>query len=180
MMRSITGAQLGVQTSLGKLEPQESLFVPVPESFGLNELHFVAKPGNAGFWTSSPTDHISGFAEWCASEGFGARQRQLWHLTPEPDAVLAEVDSYEDLEALHAAYGLTQHLSGTYELHGLDWFAISQDFAGVHLTEEGQWRTRLTQPLNLYGWDFESTCWLRWAFVKVESLGTVVIERRDD
>lgn len=26
----------------------------------------------------------------------------------------------------------------------------------IHLTESGQWNTRLTRPLNLYGWDCES------------------------
>lgn len=48
--------------------------------------------------------------------------------------------------------------------------AIAKKYDAVHLTSEGQWRTRHSTP-NLYGWDCESTLWLRWKFEKVEYIG---------
>lgn len=54
---------------------------------------------------------------------------------------------------------------------------MAKQFDGMHLTDNGQWATRLPpfDSPNLYGWDCESTLWFRWAFDKVEDGGLVVV-----
>ena len=42
------------------------------------------------------------------------------------------------------------------------------DYDAVYLTEEGQGATRLSYPVDLYGWDVPSILWLRWMFDRVE------------
>lgn len=51
-----------------------------------------------------------------------------------------------------------------------DFELLAKHFDVIHLTENGQYETRLNHP-DLYGWDCESSLWLNWAVEKVEDLG---------
>lgn len=171
-MSELLGSELGPQVYLGPARPSADKFRP---AVSLQNRCGGAKPDAGGFWTSSPTEAISGWAEWCASESFATGPHECWLLTPEPDAEVAQIDSLDDLTHLHYLYGRSTDLGSGYFRHLLDFGLIAERYAAVHLTEEGQWRTRLSDPYDLYGWDCESTLWLRFAFVKVEFAGTVVV-----
>lgn len=147
-----------------------------------------------GLWTSTFDERYgSGWVQWCLAEEFGRSRGDpvfpIWTLDPNPEARVYEVDSYADLEALHERYGdfappprsrLPIFDLSHFGVPWLDWHRIAEDFDAVHLTEEGQWATRLTAPLNLYGWDCESTLWLRWAFVCTRDLGPMSYEAPRD
>lgn len=171
-MRTIDGATLGVQAVLwkpGATAPSADAFVPIIES--------ERRKPRGGLWTSTYTgpDTISGWVDWCRGEEFATGEHDLWLLTPEPGELL-EVDDYPDLRMLHHVYGNSRRIgTSNYFEHYLDFGLIGERYAGLHLTDEGQWRTRLSDPYDLYGWDCESTLWTRWAFVEVEHVGRVTV-----
>ena len=152
-------ASLPVQAWAHSGPPDASLIAPVTGAR-------LRKPREA-FWTSTWDERTgSGWTRWCDNENFRGPEHNIWLLTPAPDARLFTVDSYADLDRLHSRYGVDHH-----GVDGLDWPAIAADYDGVHLTDDGQWRTRLSQPYDLYGWDCGSTAWFRWAFTTVEHRG---------
>lgn len=139
------------------------------------------KPRSGGLWTSTflGMGQISGWAQWCRDETFGHDKARLWLLTPDPEANVVHVDTLADLHDLHERYGITETFGeGRYTDHQLDWSAmVDVGVDAMHLTDEGQWATRLSHPIDLYGWDCESTLWLRWAFVAVEDGGIVEMHK---
>lgn len=48
-----------------------------------------------------------------------------------------------------------------------DFEAYFKDYDALQLTEWGQCRTRMSRPLDFYGWDSEATLWGSWKFKKV-------------
>jgi hypothetical protein len=180
-VRFISGDELGPQLRLGEIEPCEELFNPVLIDDGSNG--FLSKPPHhTALWTSTEVNGSSDWIRWREEESYGSDLAHTWRLTPDPLAVVIEIDTVADLmyvrEQYAHGYGENHPLSGLrkYDEY-IDFALIARDYAGVHLTEEGQWRTRLSEPYNLYGWDCESTVWLKWSFVKVEDLG---INRLED
>lgn len=179
--RTISGAILGRQVKLGPVGgPQlmPELFVPVTQR---QQSSFPKPDHGGGMWTSSPTeDGLCDWARWCASESFHVGEFVKWVLTPRPTATLLEVDDYEDLVEIHKAFGRTTSWTGRsserlFVDHILQFEEIAKHYDGFHLTEDGQWATRLSHPLNLYGWDCESTLWFKWAFVDIVNAGTVIV-----
>jgi hypothetical protein len=151
-----------------KKPPTHDEFIPVRNSDGRQ---LFVKP-KGGMWTSSwdATERTSAWVEWCRMEGQEEWVKgKWWLLAPAPDARVAIIHSLPDLKRLlkHYPYHypLMEHMP---YLIGqcLDYEAMAQDYDAIHLTEKGQWRTRLTAP-NLYGWDCECTLWLRWKFAAV-------------
>ena len=63
-----------------------------------------------------------------------------------------------------------------YKEQGIDFFRfldyekMAEQYDGIHLTEDGEARTRYMFPMTFCGWDCESTLWFRWKFDKVEKL----------
>ncbi len=117
-----------------------------------------------GFWTSSFVNGQSDWMRWCEDEEFSIPDDRTWRgvlLTPHSNAKLACVDTYADLESLVREYGCPK---GYRDEMMVDFEKLALDFDGMHLTERGQWATRMTHPLDLYGWDCESTVWFKWAF----------------
>lgn len=141
------------------------------------------KPRSGGLWTSTYLGVLgSDWIRWCRSESFycngnGDEGFRVWLLEPDRDARIYEIDSYADLERLVEGY--PQHPEDELaDLHlGVftqpAWGEVAADYDAIHLTEEGQWATRMTHPLSLYGWDCESTLWLRWAFASWRDLGVI-------
>lgn len=132
------------------------------------------KPGRTGMWTSSYTpDNSEGICDWlrwCKGESFHVeawRSAYVYEIT-RPLRII-EIDSLADLLALNDAFGLPSEVSVTLNArdssHPIsrypNWQLLAKHFDAVHLTEEGQWATRLSHPDELYGWDCESTLWLR-------------------
>lgn len=169
------------QLYVGKEEPTPERMQPVKNSTNC----LGAKP-EGGLWTSTyDPEYGSDWIRWCLAEDFHV-PRGGWHswlLTPRtkpnlPRVSVVTIKSAMDLACLlqqfgrnpfpdidSAKYGIPQALMPDYEK------LAAWAFDAVHLTEEGQWKTRHSMPHNLYGWDCESTVWLNWAFEKVEYLG---------
>lgn len=162
------------------------LFQPVRS----DPTHPRAKPDGGGLWTSTwDEQHGSGWVQWCIAEEFDCKPddptwEDCWLVTPADDANVYTIDSYDDLRRLCQLYGRT-HTFGEDSAHGPfhdtfpDWSLVAEFYDAVRLTDEGQWKTRLTHPLNLYGWDCESTLWFRWAFTAAERIGTRTFSERD-
>jgi hypothetical protein len=108
--------------------------------------------------------------DWCVSEQYAGPSFNVWLLNPDPAARIAHIDTYSDLAALVAAYP-----GPGVDTRFPDWEAVSRDYDAVHLTDAGQWATRLSHPHDLYGWDCESTLWFRWCFISHCHLGTVEV-----
>jgi hypothetical protein len=129
----------------------------------------AVKPGRCGMWTSTYTpDNEEGICEWVRwmkSEMpewmWGWRWAYVYEIAS-PLRII-EIDSLDDLTALNDEFGdEDQYLKAA----GLgqrypSWERLAKEFDAVHLTEAGQWATRMTRPDTLYGWDCESTLWLR-------------------
>lgn len=101
---------------------------------------------------ASPADSDYGWQQWCNDEGFGDLDpMRRWMIELLPSARLLTIDTLFDLQCLVAAYpGEHLHLSTD-----IAWPLVARDYDAVHLTEAGQWATRMTVP-DLYGWDCES------------------------
>lgn len=129
----------------------------------------LTKP-TGGLWTSTyRQDIVSDWVRFVVEQWTGAGDADLWLLTPDADARVHTIHTYPDLAALADRYPPPpgdQHRQPV-----VDWEAAAHDLDAVCLTEDGQWATRLTEPLNLYGWDCESTLWFRWRFCRVTCLG---------
>jgi hypothetical protein len=162
---------LAPQLYVGSM-PTEAQFRPIE-----NEWH---KP-RGGLWTSTYDPRLgSDWVQWCLSEEFGVPEAgwQSWVLTPTNDARVLTIDSLVDLELVCRDYlAKPEHLGS---MCPLDYERLAEEYDAVHLTEQGQWRTRLSLHHSLYGWDCESSLWLRWAFSDVQSLGRQSFDRDKD
>lgn len=69
------------------------------------------------------------------------------------DAKILIIDNLDDLKNIFEKYELHTNSRMSY-FRTLDFEKIAKDYDAILLTEEGQWKTRLSQP-NLYGWDIE-------------------------
>lgn len=157
----------------GPAKPLPELFQPV-----INREHPWTKPKSGGLWTAPPhPTNGSHWIDWCVAESFGSSPFRLWELIPRKVVKVFVVDTYADLELLHDRYGIgSKRDYGS----GFDFEAIGREWDALHLTDEGQWATRLSHPLSLYGWDCESTLWFRWMFTQVNDLGEFTPPEGDD
>lgn len=165
---------LGTQFHANPKRPSQELFKPVFHDKQTNN----NKP-KGGLWTSTHTPddtYPSQWIEWGVVDGGNFwLKMDWWLLTPDPNARIITIDSYEDLEVLQARYPLQQE--GIWEdLPLLDFTKIAQDYDAMNLTGRGQIKTRLTYPLSLYGWDCESTLWFRWLFTDVSPLWRTIVK----
>lgn len=137
------------------------------------------KPSGGGLWTSTKLpDGSSGWTAWCLGEEFAGPDFDVWELEPDPSARVYTIDAYADLAALAEAFPpVCDHhdrpcLPGHRRFgSGVSWRRVAAEYDAVHLTDEGQWRTRMSDPHSLYGWDCESTLWFRHRFARVEFAG---------
>jgi hypothetical protein len=129
-----------------------------------------------GLWTSTKLPSgSSGWINWCLGEDFAGPEFDVWELTPDPAARVFTIDSLPDLLDLRARFSpLCDHPRDCAPLRdigaGVSWRRVAEEYDAVRLTEEGQWRTRMSRP-SLYGWDCESTLWFRWRFTDVHHVG---------
>lgn len=183
-------SKLSTQAWVRRKTPVRSLaaehFRPVPV-----EERPRAKPtnGSGGLWTSTYDERFgSGWVQWCLSEEFDCDRKNptfhIWTLEPDPEARVYTIDTYRDLDRLCRLYGRTHTFGedspfGPFHDTYPDWSLVAESYDAVHLTDDGQWATRLSGPLNLYGWDCESTLWFRWKFIDMADLGLVYCELQD-
>lgn len=128
-----------------------------------------------GMWTSTYRDGKSGWVEWCISESFSKPYDCNWFLLePDPLGRILVVDTLADLKALLRQYPPPEPKVSSFFAEP-DFERISQDWDAIHLTEEGQWATRMTIP-SLYGWDAESTLWFRWCFTSYRQIQPTLVD----
>lgn len=131
-----------------------------PDSVGDIENRQHRNKPIGGLWTS-PVDSEFGWIDWCESE----------------DYAHTNFDEYFDL----VFEGRLLVINGEYDLRhftwcgaskwlkGIDFIKLLPDYDAIHLTAQGQWSTRLSEPYDLYGWDCESVLILNKESVRVTS-----------
>lgn len=162
---------------LGKKELNKEVFKPVSNRTCSN------KP-EGGLWASPyypNKEYISGWHEWCSSEMEDWLSNDSVILKLKEDAKVFTIDNQKDLIKFINIVGIVED-EFTLRM-GLKMFAYpnfekaSQIFDAIHLTEEGQWRTRFSDnkcDYNLYGWDCESVlilnfnCIKKWEYKKLD------------
>jgi hypothetical protein len=136
--------------------PQKELVTPI------TNVKAFPKP-LGGFWTTPKGEQT--WTQWCEYEDWSNwREHNQYELTTTRPVKVAVIDCLDDLDAILDEYG--------YKVEGFGrgkWFinfeAMAADgWDGVWLTNEGQWKTRLSSPSNLYGWDVSSIVWFTWPF----------------
>lgn len=135
------------------------------------------KPQSGGLWTSTWVDDSCAWRDFCVNE-MDWGDFYIWLLEPDPRARILEIDTLDDLKDVLLVYPDPRERGQSLgNVAGVNFEAIAESWDGIHLTEEGQWRTRLSQP-NLYGWDVESTLWFRWCFLSVRNVAEVAQQAR--
>jgi len=127
------------------------------------------KPRKVGLWTSTYSKSKgSGWIEWCVGEHFHVPKAgtKMTLLKPDKDVRIYVIDTYEDLAALVKRYPLLNNSQPAFLrfMESFDYRAMSKDYDAIHLTDNGQWKTRMSQPHTLYGWDCETVYWFRMKF----------------
>ena len=125
-----------------------------------------------GLWTSTFTPNAkwcSAWVAWCATEMPDWLTDNCCVLYPRKEARVYTINSYEDLLNLVKKFGYVVEKPFVFP----NWENVAKRYDAVHLTAKGQWETRYTRPLNLYGWDVESTLWFRNVFTKAIPLSII-------
>jgi hypothetical protein len=184
---------------VGKVSICDQLYIFDPQ-YRITESTFVAprndpmrfytkKPAvRTGLWTSSYIDGTSDWVRWCIGENFDDPEHMSWLvLTPAEDVRLFEIDSHRDLMRLIKEYPhLPPESWGSYLTSLLDYTSIDFErmcvdgYDGIHLTEKGNDEVHLSFPVNMNGWDVESTVWFRWCFVAEREVKPLVCSCHED
>jgi len=151
------------------MEYPNQLFVhpqpPDPAELDPIENDDHVKP-QGGMWTSSADDSF-GWIEWMERDNWSVHdpdELTVWELDPKDDLDIYVIDSLSDLENLAAEFERDDPHPLASMYPPLDFEAMSEIFDGIRLTENGQHKTRHSQP-SLYGWDCECTLHFDWNFV---------------
>lgn len=155
---------------------------PSPDRIEPVTMHSFKPRG--GLWTSTlRPDGRSHWEEWCEDnvdwyDGgrrflLAPRPARLWHITRLRESLdglferFGALDPmYVQLSAKNPSLWRDEPISNTHEI---DWAAFGAEYDGLHLSEPGLWAHRL-DSMFVYGWDAESTLWLRWCFDSVEEI----------
>lgn len=124
-----------------------------------------------GFWTSTLLeDGTSDWTRWCLSEEFGGWNR-AYSLEVNSKAKVFVIDSVNDLNKAWVISGSKKSFDPVFGMTPeIDFEALAEKYDAVRLTAQGVVATMYSEPLNLYGWDVESTLWFRWAFTKCKQV----------
>lgn len=124
--------------------------------YGATELKPVAKIENnnwvkpkGGLWTS-PIESNWAWKHWCESEQFrDCDEENSFTISLKPDAKILKIDEAGDLMGLPKKILIESIVYPDFE-------KLAEMYDAIWLTEKGQWETRYSQPMSLYGWDCES------------------------
>jgi hypothetical protein len=111
---------------------------------------FTKPVHGTGLW-ASPVDSAYGWIDWCNTERF--------HLEKLEKSFLFEIKNGSSIFVIDTLEDLLQlpllDPESAYGKKGLDFEKIREDCDALILTEAGEWNTRYSKPVNLYGWDCE-------------------------
>lgn len=129
-------------------------FVTYMKNFDLNKIEPITNIGwckpFGGLW-ASPVDSEFGWKDWCEAENFR-------DCLPEDANVFdVEMNNIYTIDTLEHLLTIPyKTLPNLYGYRDIDFEAMSREYNGVFLTASGQYYTRFSEPMNLYGWDCES------------------------
>ncbi len=126
-----------------------------------NECWIKPKLGS-GLWTSTYRNNSSDWVETPKGMALYEPEDNWFLLEPYPAARILTIDTAADLQNLLREFA--QFPAWSTRTRYPDFERLAQHYDALHLTEDGQERTRLSHPHSLYGWDSESTLWFRWCF----------------
>lgn len=121
-----------------------------------------------GLW-ASPVESIYGWDTWCKNEAFGdIDELTKVEMTIDVDELenkknLIVINKEGDLNKLIwisvpeiREFAVKTGFKVPFGMEYVDFERIKENgIDAIWLTREGQWKTRLTHPRNLYGWDCE-------------------------
>ncbi len=108
---------------------------------------------DGGLWTS-PVDVEYGWDMWCEQQHYAdCRIDNSFRLKFNAGTKIAIINSFSHLFALPKIMVPRPFVGMKYYL---DFELLAQHIDAIWLTDTGQWATRNTKPMNLYGWDCES------------------------
>ncbi len=159
--------------------PEQASFDPELRPYGAG----ITKPRDT-LWTSTSVGESSSgwlhYLRWGEDRWRWEPPYQRWCLEVLPTARVYEVHGPQAWQALCLAYPAPSRLAYPIEtpadLIEPNWQAVAQDWDGIHLSTGGLLtteRVRWGKPgvqTHLFGWEVESTVWLRWVFGSVERL----------
>mgnify|MGYP001339312718 CR=1 FL=1 len=137
-------------------------------------INYFNKP-LGGLWTStynSDSEFKSDWIRWCADNMPHWIKKTARIISVDDSANIFEIDNECDLYYLYREYSFNYGHVCMFDY--LDYTKISNDFDAIHLTYMGEYYTRYCEPVNLYGWDCESTLWLN--INKIKDIGCIDIE----
>jgi hypothetical protein len=135
---------------------------PIDENEIWSKAFFQSKPADGGLWTSPGRLEADGgvkteWTDWAHSEQFMVSNHPLIPLVVKKQAIVAEINSQEDLDALCKAF---PRPGGGFSYESL----ASAGVDAVRLTEGGMRAAKsadLEDTLhNFSNWDIDSTVWL--------------------
>lgn len=166
------------QVWVGNDEPTAEKLNPVKT----NDVDAGMNKPRGGFWTSPLRDGSSAWIEWMKREHWCPHpEPKAWKLTIEGDPEVYVIDDVSDLKAITKHPDQPRHGPRGVFNYQIDWESVFDEYDAVHLTAEGQHKTRFTghdEP-DLYGWDCETVLWNDWHFENVELMGEVEIPVRE-
>jgi hypothetical protein len=120
-----------------------------------------------GIWTSTYINPKKGseWVQWGLENDYLPKKLHSWIVTPATNNIY-EINSFKDLLDLWERYPFKV---------SINWESVAKQYDAVHLTKSGEQKTRNTSPINLYGWDMESTIWFKKVFSE-RYIGEVVYE----
>ncbi len=151
----------------------------------------LGKP-RGGLWTSPYIEGESDWVRWCRSEMPHWLNKSWWKVTIEKSAKVLAINSRGSfLDVLREypytyplASGIAQDsfLAGDRYCMEFDYAKIlSEGFDGVHITSsvlfDGEPIPLRLDYMCLYGWDAESTVWLRWVVKEAVEVTDPVSQR---
>lgn len=149
-------------------DPEKFVAVKDPEPIDAVEASWVtkgffqSKPEDGGLWTSPGYTGKDGgiktaWTDWSTSEGFRVKDTPISPLKVKNQAVITEINSREDLEALCKTF---PRAGGGFSYESL----ASAGVDGVRLTGAGLRAAKkagLDDPMHYFShWDIDSTVWL--------------------
>lgn len=158
-----------VQLYIGYRETTEILHPSPISNLGMG----ITNKPDGGLWTSTfDPRYGSGWVQFCYAEDVFVPDNELWMSTlvyPRDDVRVYDINTLADLEMLIWRFPAKYPEFRSYS-DVVNYEAASEFYDAIHLSDAGQWNTRLTVP-NLYGWDCECTLRLNPAFSHIRVLG---------
>lgn len=105
-----------------------------------------------GFW-ASPVTAKYGWKEWCKSERYKIGRLRCKIFLKLTSKKILTINTLHDL--ITKFDWIEKEWGPSFKSYYPDFEKMAKKYDAIYLTEHGQWKTRLSQPYSLYGWDCE-------------------------